>query len=558
MSLTQFSITDAPSLLSLSTSRLMNATIQEGLSQLTSIRVHITTEKPLDTASLLHEPFGFIIHCGEDKRAFHGMIISISNDLARQGAPFDYHMTLMPEVAQLMHINRSHIYTQLSVIDIVKQRLAEQHIPPMDTSQLAQQSYPLIPYLTQYQESDWHFIERILSAHRIHYYFSYQHQQHTLHLLDQPLWQKSSLSKPLPAAKQQQRFRSRPAEYQSNHYDPGQVEANNAQSSKTNISQPSEIHAPLCQATHHSLPSALVTQPELTDHLTHLANTDHEPITTTGDDPRTAVSELIQVSTLNKTTEAIVLAVTHHATQAPDQTGQSLLHAYNNQITYSLNTELPATKHLTTPHTPGPQPATVVGPQHNHVYTNKLGCIKVQFHWQDKASVTPIEQSTWIRTQHALAGNQYGSLHIPRVGTEVLVDFIHGDINEPIVVAQLHQDDAPPSYAPHQADSINTLRTQTLGSTDLAQHNEIAFNDSAPELLLHANRDYITTTGNDHQANIDGDQRITVNQGDYSYTVQSGEFELEAKQGITFTAGNHSIRMTPESISIEADNISLN
>lgn len=94
----------------------------------------------------------------------------------------------------------------------------------------------------------------------------------------------------------------------------------------------------------------------------------------------------------------------------------------------------------------GPETGVVVGPKGEDIFVDKYGRVKVQFHW-DRQGKSDENSSGWIRVAQPWAGKQWGTLFIPRVGDEVLIDFLHGDLRQPIVVGSLYNgEDRPPCF----------------------------------------------------------------------------------------------------------------
>ncbi|MCU7036159.1 type VI secretion system tip protein VgrG, partial [Enterobacter hormaechei] len=98
------------------------------------------------------------------------------------------------------------------------------------------------------------------------------------------------------------------------------------------------------------------------------------------------------------------------------------------------------------PRTYGPQTAKVVGPQGESIWTDKYGRVKVKFHW-DRLAKGDDTSSCWVRVSSAWAGQGYGGVQIPRVGDEVVVDFINGDPDRPIITGRVYNEASMPPWA---------------------------------------------------------------------------------------------------------------
>jgi type VI secretion system secreted protein VgrG len=218
----------------------------------------------------------------------------------------------------------------------------------------------------------------------------------------------------------------------------------------------------------------------------------------------------------------------------------------------------------------GVQTATVVGSggAGEEIHTDKYGRVKVQFHW-DRAGDhnarpdqgTFKDSSCWVRVGTPWAGKQWGMIHIPRIGQEVIVDFVEGDPDQPIIVGSVYNaENMPPYKLPdHKTQSGVKSRSSLRGTPD--NFNEIRFEDlkGKEQIVIHAERDMATSVevdhslsvGNNHSATIGtdskgdpkkngkstttifGDTKITITKGDYSFTVAAGKADITVKGPVT-------------------------
>lgn len=156
------------------------------------------------------------------------------------------------------------------------------------------------------------------------------------------------------------------------------------------------------------------------------------------------------------------------------------------------------------PRTHGPQTAIVVGPAGEEIHTDEHGRIKVHFHW-DRISPFDDTASCWIRVAQRLAGPQWGSLSLPRIGMEVVVDFLDGDPDRPLVTGCVYNGNNPPPYPLPDQKTKTTLKSES--SPGGGGFNEIRFEDakSGEELFIHAQRDMTTKVLRDAGRQVDRD-----------------------------------------------------
>jgi type VI secretion system secreted protein VgrG len=184
----------------------------------------------------------------------------------------------------------------------------------------------------------------------------------------------------------------------------------------------------------------------------------------------------------------------------------------------------------------GTQTAVVVGPAGEEIYTDKYGRIKVQFHW-DRDGKYDADSSCWIRVATNWAGKQWGGVIIPRIGQEVIVDFLEGNPDLPIVIGSVYNaDQMPPTKLPAER-MISGLKSNTYKG---AGFNEMTMNDTKgkEKVNIHAQYDMATTVLHDdtqdiknnrtinvegtHTETIKKDTTITITEGNYDFTVAKG------------------------------------
>ena len=202
------------------------------------------------------------------------------------------------------------------------------------------------------------------------------------------------------------------------------------------------------------------------------------------------------------------------------------------------------------PRVMGVQSAIVVGPRGEEIYTDKLGRVRVQFHW-DRYGKHDEHSSCWIRVSQAWAGSGYGIHAVPRVGHEVLIDFFEGDPDRPIVVGRAHHQGAtPPDALPKEKTKTTWRSNSTPGGEGF---NEISMTDARGEELLSLRaqkdlkqvvledqtvaigQDLQTTVRRDEKRLVNGKQEIEV-KGDQK-TAVSGVLTTRADRGLQVQAG---------------------
>ena len=200
------------------------------------------------------------------------------------------------------------------------------------------------------------------------------------------------------------------------------------------------------------------------------------------------------------------------------------------------------------PFVQGVQTAVVVGPANDDVYTDEYGRIKVQFHW-DRRGKRNEHSSCWIRVATPWAGKNWGMLHLPRIGQEVVVDFLEGDPDRPLVMASVYNADQPPPFGLPNGKRISGTKSHSTPNGE--GYNEISFDDTKgkEKITLHGQHDMATTILNNDthtvHANRDvtvngklteqikGDTKITISDGNYTHTVATGTATYTVQGALT-------------------------
>ncbi|CAC9686858.1 type VI secretion system Vgr family protein [Delftia tsuruhatensis] len=177
------------------------------------------------------------------------------------------------------------------------------------------------------------------------------------------------------------------------------------------------------------------------------------------------------------------------------------------------------------PHTTGPQTAVVTGPAGEEIYTDKYGRVKVQFHW-DRYGKMDENSSCWIRVSQTWAGAGYGSMHIPRIGQEVIVDFLNGDPDHPIITGRVYNAlQIPPWDLPANKTQSGIKTHSSKGGVpgdgmknSPGTANVLRFEDKAgaEQLWLHAQKDQLTEVENNEEKWVGNDRRKVIDRDEFN------------------------------------------
>ena len=158
----------------------------------------------------------------------------------------------------------------------------------------------------------------------------------------------------------------------------------------------------------------------------------------------------------------------------------------------------------------GPQTAMVVGPAGEEIHVDKHGRVKLQFQW-DRYNKADENSSCWVRVSHPWASKGWGALFLPRIGHEVIVEFLDGDPDRPIVVGRVNNGDATPPWPLPAQKTRSGIRTRSCkGGT--SNFNELSFNDEQgkEEMFMQAERDQLVVVKNDRVEDVGNESHVTV------------------------------------------------
>jgi len=249
-----------------------------------------------------------------------------------------------------------------------------------------------------------------------------------------------------------------------------------------------------------------------------------------------AKAELTEHDNLSLNRDWLLTAVTHTGKQpqAMEEEGGSGPTTYHN--TFSAisadKTWRPLCDHR--PLMDGPQIAMVTGPEGEEIHCDEFGRVKVRFPW-DRYSKNDEHSSAWLRVSQGWAGGQYGFMALPRIGNEVIVSFLDGDPDQPIITGRTYHATNTPPYALPEHKTRTTLKTQTHKGEG---SNELRFEDEADkqQVYIHAQKDLDLLTENNRTEVINNDSHLTVENDRFSHVKSNDHITVDGETRQTIGA----------------------
>jgi len=183
------------------------------------------------------------------------------------------------------------------------------------------------------------------------------------------------------------------------------------------------------------------------------------------------------------------------------------------------------------PRTHGPQTAVVVGPKGEEIYTDKYGRVKVQFHW-DRLGKKDENSSCWIRVATPWAGEKWGMVHIPRIGQEVVVDFIGGDPDYPLITGSVYNAEQMPPYGLPENKSASGLKSRSTKQGGGTDFNEIRMEDlkGKEQLYVHAQRNLDSAIEHDESRFVGHDRNTRIEHDDSRFVANDDREVIKGNQ----------------------------
>lgn len=507
--------------------QLMSMSASEGLSTPFEIQLEILCNKPdLDLAAFLGKSLTVALELPEGKRHFNGLVAKFSQSGRRTRQAFHYQAVLRPWFWFLSRTQDCKVFQNKTVVQIIEEVFAD-HPSIKKFSKSLSSSYSNWEYCVQYRESDMNFVSRLMEQEGLYYYFKHTEDGHEMVLCDSASAHSAYRGyATLPyaatwgAGDQSEAIRTWAAGVQVL---PGKVVL-----ADYDFTRPAQALRKTHTVTRrHDLANmevfdypgeytldadgqayAKVRAEELqAHHLVASGHTDARGLCC----GHTFTAEHLPDDRHNA--EYLVVGTTIHVQEGlqigGEESSDGQFQCDFQAIPSAHTFRAPRTTHKPMVH--GPQTAVVVGPQGEHIHTDAHGRVKVQFHW-DRLGQKNETSSCWVRVSQPWAGKGFGMVNIPRVGDEVVVSFLEGDPDQPLITGRVYNADFVPPYALPNHASVTGILTRSVGSNAKTEGNELRFEDDPGKeyIWLQAQKDFHREVENNDHDTVKLDQFISV------------------------------------------------
>ncbi|MEC5386806.1 type VI secretion system tip protein TssI/VgrG [Uliginosibacterium sp. H3] len=540
----------------------------EALSQVADFQIEcLSSETDVDLDSILGKQVSLRVGLPDDKeRFFCGYVTAISH-LGTEERYQAYRLQVRPWLWFLTRTADCRIFQSKTVPDIIKEVFADHAISEVRDALTGK--YSTWDYCVQYRESDYNFVSRLMEQEGIYYYFEYKKDKNVLVLADA-----YSAHKPIEGEAEIEFLENAGAKEESDYISSWsyqrQVQPGKTVLADYDFTKPSvKLEGSAAMARSHGEGKHEVydypgefDQAADGKHYAQVRIDEYqaqfEVAQGRSNARRLSVGQLFKLKGharkdqnreyLLTATTTLIRAEGHESGRSAGSTFQCSFSTLNSHQDYRppRNTAKPIVQ--------GPQTAIVVGPSGDEIYTDKYGRVKVQFHW-DRYGKKDEHSSCWVRVSHPWAGKNWGFIAIPRIGQEVIVEFLEGDPDQPIITGRVYNADQMPPYDLPANMTQTGVKTRSTKGGGVANFNEIRFEDKkgSEQLFIHAEKNQDIEVENDETHWVGHDRKKTVD-NDETVHVKSNRTEtVGAEEKITIGANRTESVGASEKITIAAN-----
>ena len=518
----------------------------EELGRLFHYELDLTSEdRAIKFDQLLGKPMGLTLELHDGgKRYFHGIACSC-RQLTGHGQFAGYRVSLRPWFWLLTRTSDCRIFQNKTVPDIIKQVFRDLGFSDFEDSLSG--SYREWEYCVQYRETSFDFVSRLMEQEGIYYFFRHEKTRHVLVLAD-AYGAHSTVddyaSVPFYPPDQQMRERDHFYDWQlAREVQPGSLALNDYdfQRPAASLEVRSSVSRSHSNADHplYDYPGEYVQSKDGEHYARTRIEAIHsqfERVQLRGRARGLGSGHLFKLTGYDRADqirEYLVVVARYQIRQELYESGQLDL---AEQFTSELDCMDASQAFRPLPLTPmpiirGPQTAVVVGPGGEEIWTDQYGRVKVHFYW-DRHDQSNENSSCWMRVSQAWAGKNWGSVQIPRIGQEVIVSFLEGDPDRPIITGRVYNAEQTVPYELPANATQSGVKSRSSKDGSPANFNEIRMEDKkgAEQLFIHAEKnqdievenDETHWVGHDRSKTIDNDETVHVKH-DRTETVDNNE-----------------------------------
>ncbi|MBR0673272.1 type VI secretion system Vgr family protein [Neoroseomonas soli] len=491
---------------------------------------------------------------GVERRPLHGHFSRLTRGFAQRGDATEWRAEVVPALWFLSRTSDCRIFQEKSVPDIVKAVLDLHGVKNVQMKLTG--SYDPLDYCVQYRETALDFISRLMEQNGIFFWHEHEMNRHTLVIADDngsTFAAPFSNDLPITGREDSDAIRRLDEDFAVRSGKWSLRDFNfETPSVDLEVNEPTQIDVEQMKSRERYDYPGLYPDKGLGKQAARLQIEREEAFhqQRRGESGVAGFNAGMRVKIEGiEDSEVLITEVRHRAedyshwtTQAWGRRQPTEPHYDNEFVCIPKSVKFRPERVTPKPSVHGPQTAIVTGPSGEEIHTDKYGRVKVQFHW-DRLGKKDDKSSCWIRVSQGWAGQNWGQIHIPRIGHEVIVDFLEGDPDRPIITGRVYNAESQVPYglpANKTQSGIKTNSTKGGGGS-----NEYRFEDKkgSEQIYIHAEKDYdtevennetrkvglkgtgdrTTTIKNNETLTVGNDKNTTVN-GHFTELIQKTEF----------------------------------
>ena len=527
----------------------------DGLSRNGEYRVTVRSRRgDIQADELLGHPVSVVLttpHAGT--REFNGLAVGFYQT-GQQGRYHHYLIVVRPWTWLLTRTSDCKIFQDKTLRQIIEAVLADH--PYADFEFQLTASYQPWTYCVQYRESDYNFITRLMEQEGMHFFFRHKNGKHTLVIADGAHAHAAAADYASIAYHEPEAARARQDEGMRQWTHGSEIQPTRFTQRDFNFEKPRadlQADARPARPLKHEYQAKLDVfdyPGEYTERAEgqrlaaiRVEEMRHQFDLFEGESNAAglATGGLFRLSghpRADQNQEYLIVGASYRVEESPAESELAQTELFSVRLTAIPSAQnYQAPRHTPKPIVQGPQTAIVVGKAGEEIHTDKYGRVKVQFHW-DRYGTNDQNSSCWVRVSHPWAGKGWGMIAIPRIGQEVIVEFLEGDPDRPIITGRVYNADQMPPYAlPGNMTQTGIKTRSTLGG-GVANFNEIRFEDKkgAEQLYIHAEKNQDIEVENDETHSVGNDRKKTVDHDETTHVKHDRTETVDNNE--TITIGN--------------------
>jgi type VI secretion system secreted protein VgrG len=521
-------------------------TASEELSRLSEFEIDVLSEKgDIAPNKILGKNVTVKLELHDDSaRHFNGYVTRFQQ-AGMHGRYHAYHATVRPWLWFLTRTADCRIFQEKTAPEIIKQ-VFDDHKTVADIKDELTFPYRKRTYCVQYRETDFDFVSRLMEQEGIYYFFKHVEGRHTLVLAD--AYSAHAPAKgyeTLPYIDSERLVRPE-QEYIGRWTHACEIQPGKYEIDDYDFERPSvELAVRKTMAREHALsdyeiydyPGVYLKKAEgeqYVDARIDELQTQFEIARGEGNARGLATGSLFKLTgqpRADQNREYLILSTTYSLSFNAYETGEAQGATCNCSFSALNSKQQFRPRRITQkPFVQGPQTAVVVGPSGDEIYTDKYGRVKVQFHW-DRYGKKNENSSCWVRPSHPWAGKNWGMVAIPRMGQEVIVDFLEGDPDQPIITGRVYNAEQMPPYGLPAGGVVSGIKSKTHRGSG---YNEMSMDDTVgkEKVTIHGQYDMNSTIEHDQTTTVHNNRTDKIDVDDSETVGANQKISIGANQTI--------------------------